>query len=538
MKRLLLATSLVSGLFSDHKVAPSAISSELQRSVGEGWLADLRWPNFLTDRAAITHFYDLRHFAPAWVKSGVPTPQALTLIEKFEGAASKGLNPEDYGGGRWNVRLEHLRAPDASPADVARFDLALTVSALRFASDLRFGRVNPEVLNFGFGTRPDRSKLAEWMRSQLVDSSDIASTLETLEPTFAGYRRAEKALAAYRNLASEVENQPLSSWHQPIRPGDFYPAAGDLGKFLARLGDLPRSDAIEQEPGNSAIDKMTYAGAIVDAVKSFQSRHGLETDGIIGPRTLGALNVPLAQRVRQIELTLERWRWLPHTSSGPVILVNIPEFELLALDESRHVALRMKVILGQANTHQTPVFSAVMTHLIFHPYWDVPDSIASEELLPKAGEDPEYLARNHYQLVPLPMGGFRIRQAPGPDNALGAVKFLLPNEYSVYLHATPAVQLFSKSRRDFSHGCIRVEKPEELAQWVLRSNPGWNAERIRETLNGEQTRRIDLSAPIPVFVIYQTVDVEENGEVRFFDDIYGLDVSLEETLAAGRIEWL
>jgi L,D-transpeptidase YcbB len=537
VKLLLLIGGLASSLLlPSHKAGPSVASSQLRRCLAEGRLAELRWPNFLNDRAAITRFYELGRFSPAWVRSGVPTPQALILIEDFEGAAAKGLNPEDYDAGRWNARLERLRAADTSPSEIARFDLALTVSALRFASDLEFGRVNPQIIQFGLYSRPDRLKLADWIRSELVNSSDVTSALEIFEPPFAEYRRTQQALAAYRKLAAEGENDPLPSGNELIKPGDFYPAAVRLKEFLQRVGDWSGSSAMPDLPGSSPLDNLTYAGQLVDAVKRFQSRHGLAPDGIIGPLTINALNVPLTERVRQIELALERWRWLSHTSSRRSIIVNIPEFELRALDESGRVALRMKVIAGRADGYQTPVFSALMTYLIFRPYWDVPDSIASEELLPKAAEDPEYLARNHYELVPLPMGGFRIRQGPGPDNALGGVKFLLPNEYNVYLHATPAVTLFSKSRRDFSHGCIRVEKPEELAQWVLRSNPGWDQEHIREAMNDEQALRVNLSMPVAVFVVYQTVAVDENGEVRFFNDIYGQDASLEEALAAGRFD--
>jgi murein L,D-transpeptidase YcbB/YkuD len=302
-----------------------------------------------------------------------------------------------------------------------------------------------------------------------------------------------------------------------------------LATLLRRLGDLP---------GNAVISEATYSGALVEGVKHFQARHGLDSDGVLGSATLRALNVPLSQRARQIELTLERWRWLPHSFARPPIIVNIPEFELRALDESGRAALRMKVVVGKAYGHQTPVFSAEMTYLIFRPYWDVPESIARKELLPKAAADPEYFVKNHYETVPTASGGSRVRQAPGPDNALGGVKFLFPNEYNVYLHGTPAVELFSKSRRDFSHGCIRVEKPEELATWVLRNKPEWTRERIREAMNSAQSLRVNLDTPIPVLIVYGTTVVAGDGDIRFFDDIYGFDASLAQTLAAGRREWM
>ena len=510
---------------------------ELRHFIGEGRLDDLRWPNFSGDRATVTRFYEADDFAPAWVGSRGPTPEALALIETFEDAAEKGLNPEDYDAGRWNSRLDRLRSAGATPSDFARFDLALTVSVIRFASDLNFGRVNPKLFHFDFDVGLDiggrDTDIAGWIRSHLESASNasaaVPAALSSIEPGFDGYRRTKRALAAYRKLSSEGEIEPLPSVKRPLKPGDSYPDLMHLATVLRRLGDLP---------GNTVISEAAYSGALVEGVKHFQARHGLDSDGVLGSATLRALNVPLSQRVRQIELTLERWRWLPHSFARPPIIVNIPEFELRALDESGRAALRMKVVLGKAYGHQTPVFSAEMTYLIFRPYWDVPESIARKELLPKAAADPEYFVKNHYETVPTTSGGSRVRQAPGSDNALGGVKFLFPNEYNVYLHGTPAVELFSKSRRDFSHGCIRVEKPEELAAWVLRNIPQWTRERIREAMKGTQPLQVNLDAPIPVLIVYGTTVVAGDGDIRFFDDIYGYDASLAQTLAAGRRQWM
>lgn len=513
------------------------VRSELRHFIGEGRLDDLRWPNFSGDRSTVTRFYEADDFAPAWLGSRGPTPQALALIEVFGDAAEEGLNPEDYDAGRWNSRLDRLRSAGVTPSDFARFDLALTVSALRFASDLHFGRVNPKRFHFDFDVGLDVGggdrDIAGWIRSHLVSVSNasaaVPAALSGIEPPFDGYRRTKRALAAYRKLSSEGEIEPLPNVKRPLKPGDSYPDLIRLATLLRRLGDLP---------GDPVTSEATYAGAVVEAVKHFQARHGLDPDGVLGSATLRALNVPPGQRARQIELTLERWRWLPHSFARPPIIVNIPEFELRALDESGRTEVRMKVVVGKAYGHQTPVFSAAMTYLIFRPYWDVPESIARKELLPKAAADPEYFVKNHYETVPTTSGGSRVRQAPGPDNALGGVKFLFPNEYDVYLHGTPAVELFSKSRRDFSHGCIRVEKPEELAAWVLRNKPEWTRERIREAMNSAQSLRVNLDTPIPVLIVYGTTVVAGDGDIRFFDDIYGYDASLARTLAAGRRQWM
>jgi murein L,D-transpeptidase YcbB/YkuD len=532
-----IACLTMSTVAPSHGASSTAeVRSELQRLIAEGRAPDLRRPNFSADRSSVSRFYRADDFLPAWLHLSTPTfptptPQALALIRMFGDAAAEGLDPEDYDAGRWSSRLERFRVAGTTASDVARVDLALSVSALRFVSDLHFGRVNPKVFHFGFDVDRDREDLGGWVRSRLVSGSNAPSEvpvkLSSIEPPFQGYLRAKEALAAYRKMASEGESEPLPFTSKAVKPGDSYPALARLATLLRRLRDLP--------DGSPASD---YTGALVEAVKHFQARHGLDADGVMGGATLRALNVPLSQRIRQIELTLERWRWLPHAFVRPAIVVNIPEFGLRALDDSDHAPLQMKVVVGKAYGHRTPVFSAEMTYLIFRPYWDVPESIARNELLPKAAHDPDFFSRNHYEIVPAGSGDSRVRQAPWPDNALGPVKFLFPNEHNVYLHGTPEVELFSRSRRDFSHGCIRVEKPDELAAWVLRNKPGWTPERIRDAMNGARPLRVDLDAPIPVFIVYGTVVVTENGEVRFFDDIYGFDALLAKTLAAGRREWM
>jgi murein L,D-transpeptidase YcbB/YkuD len=291
---------------------------------------------------------------------------------------------------------------------------------------------------------------------------------------------------------------------------------------------------------------------LVEAVKRFQARHGLERDGRIGAATLAELNTPLSRRVLQLQLTLERWRWIPHEFAQPLIVVNIPEFELRALNRSYRTELEMRVVVGRAYKHQTPVFAADMKHVIFRPYWNVPPSIQRAEIVPKIKRDRSYLEKNGFEVVTskdvvvtagvvddstlaqLRAGKLLIRQTPGPKNSLGLVKFLFPNQHDVYLHDTPAVELFSRPRRDFSHGCIRVEKPGLLAAWVLRDKPEWSPDRIAEAMNGNKTLQVNLDTPIPVLVVYSTALVLGNGEVHFFRDIYGQDAALEERLAAGR----
>jgi murein L,D-transpeptidase YcbB/YkuD len=290
----------------------------------------------------------------------------------------------------------------------------------------------------------------------------------------------------------------------------------------------------------------------VDAVKRFQTRHGLDADGRLGAGTIKQLNVPLQDRVLQLQLTLERWRWLPVEFSAPPIIVNIPDFRLRTLDENNKVVMDMRVVVGKSMRTQTPVFTRNMTYVVLRPYWNVPPSILRSEIVPAIQRDRSYIARKNYEvttqggdvvtsgevsddvLAQLRAGKLAVRQKPGPTNALGLIKLIFPNEFNVYLHSTPSQDLFSRSRRDFSHGCIRVEKPAELANWALRNNSGWTVEKVlQEMKTGKDNVTVNLAKPVPVFIVYGTALAYENGAVHFSDDIYGHDARLAAALAKG-----
>jgi len=324
-----------------------------------------------------------------------------------------------------------------------------------------------------------------------------------------------------------------------IRAGETYSGVPRLARLLQSLGDLgsPRKSA-----------RQLYGSELARAVTHFQKRHGLEPNGRLDTRTLTELNTPLGRRVLQLQLTLERWRWPPQNFSRPPVVVNIPEFRLYAIGEDHRVALAMSIVAGRAYHHQTPVFTSDIQSVIFRPYWNVPLTIQRNELVPQLTKHPSYLAENSYEILDtrgqvilnfqndqkltakLQSGEWLLRQRPGPGNSLGLIKFELPNPYDVYLHGTPAPELFARSRRDFSHGCIRVEDPVALAVWILRGNPAWSEERIREAMNGDETLREDLQKPIPAWILYGTAVVQEDGEVHFLKDIYGHDAALESAL--------
>jgi murein L,D-transpeptidase YcbB/YkuD len=536
--------------------------------VESGRLADLRWPDFADYRPQVTSFYQPENYELAWTKDSQPTPQALGVIHVLEDSDKNGLRPADYDGSRWDARVAQL-GPSSSPSDLAIFDLALTVSAMRYLADVHSGRISPKFFKFGLDVRHKRYDLADFLRTRVVTAIDVAPAFADVEPPFPAYQRTKAVLERY--LALEVAGDPplLPRVKKPVQPGDPYPELAQLDQRLRQLGDLSQDTTTEVQSG-------TYQGALVEAVKHFQQRHLLLADGALGAKTIQQLNVPVRRRVTQLRLALERWRWLPHDLPQRFLAVNIPGFELYGI-ENHHVSLNMPVVVGRAfqgdrknalpdDLHETPVFMDTMEYIIFRPYWNVPASIARKEVLPALKDDPGYLVKHKYEiydnkqkiviiqdqlddkvLEQLESGDLEFRQKPGPGNALGLIKFVFPNNYAVYMHGTPEIQLFARSRRDYSHGCIRVQDPVALAQWTLSDDPQWTREHIlaatkdeypekkkkKKPLPGETDPplQVNLPKPIPVVILYATAYVQENGDVGFFDDIYGYDRDLERALA-------
>ncbi|HVN63256.1 MAG TPA: L,D-transpeptidase family protein [Candidatus Binataceae bacterium] len=519
----------------------------LRGFIDAGRLAELRWPNFSGYQNQVGAFYQSTGYSLAWVKNSRPTPQALAIADALAAADAKGLNSDDYDGSRWAGRIVQLNQSVSPPAeaDLAKFDLEMTVDSMRYVSDLHTGRVNPKSLGLGLDVDGRKYDLSRFIRERLINSDPdgLKQALAKIEPPFDAYKRLAAALGSYRVLANKDAGEPLPSPGKTINPGDTYSGVARLASLLRLIGDLPADAAVSTE-------SPVYQQPLVDAVKRFQRNHGLDADGRIGAQTLKQLNIPLSQRVEQIKLAMERWRWVPHRFSRPPVIVNIPEFILRCWDKFNHNVLQMNVVVGKAYHHKTPVFSQNMRYLIFRPYWEVPTDIARAEMIPKLHRDANYISKNNLEVVDgdgavvtegpvngdildgIESGDYQVRQKPGPKNALGLVKFIFPNDYSVYLHSTDAPQLFSRSQRDFSHGCIRVQNPADLAMWVLRDQPGWDKARILDAMNqGDDNRRVNLAQPIPVLIVYGTAAVRPAGEVQFFDDIYGYDSELEQALA-------
>lgn len=494
------------------------------------------------EHEVLAQAYAARDYAPLWIDGGGATPQARGLLHALEAAQTRGLDRGDYEAGAIAARLGELRS---SPAQAAQFDLALSVVAVRYVSDLHFGRATPQAAGFHLEVPPTRLDLAEVL-GKLAVTASVKTMLDGVEPPFAHYRLLRDALARYRELALDADLHQLPPFAgRSLKPGETYAGAARLRRLLAALGDLPADQALKPD--------LVYGPELVAAIEQFQRRHGLTVDGAIGGRTFAELTRPITARVRQIELTLERWRWLPHFKEPPIV-VNIPQFRLFAfhtrVDREAEI-VGMDVIVGQSFPRsRTPVFTEEIRQVVFRPYWDVPYSITIREMLPAIRRNPGYFARNNLEIVrgpgddamPAPVtpenidalasGSLRLRQRPGPDNSLGLVKFLLPNAFNVYLHATPAHELFGESRRAFSHGCIRVRDPVGLAEHVFHDQPEpWSSERIERAMqDGPDSQRVNLARPVRVFVVYGTAVATEAGKVLFFDDIYGHDRRLEALL--------
>ena len=518
-------------------------AARLRGIVASGRLEDLRWPNFSDYRSQLISFYRPAGYQPAWLRNGEPTSQAMELIHILQDAGREGLRPEDYDASRWPLRLASLGNPH-DDAHQARFEAALTVCLMRYLSDLHMGRINPQHLRFEVDVSQEKLDLPNFVRQRLVDGSGLDAQVAAVEPPFTGYQPLRDALQHYMELARRDSGEKMLDPGR-LSPGAHYASITRLTSLLRLLGDLPES--VTTPP-----DSTIYQGPLVDAVKHFQSRHGLAPTGELDSDTVAAMNVPLAVRVEQIRLNLERYRWLPYQTGQPAIMVNIPEFRLYGFNQGGQLALSMNANVGDDYDFQTPIFEKNMLYLVFRPYWYPPRGILRSEILPDLRKDPS-LENNDVELVSADgkvmssgnmtpamfqqvlTGQLTMRQPPGSDNALGLVKFIFPNPYAIYIHDTPVSEhIFRGAQRTFSHGCIQVQEPAQLAQWLLRNLAGWDLPRVQYAMHkGPNNVKVNLAPPVPVLVVYHTAVVAENGDVHFFEDIYGHDGVLERELAKG-----
>jgi murein L,D-transpeptidase YcbB/YkuD len=463
--------------------------------------------------------------ASPWIEaSGRLTNDGREALALLARAPDDGLDPRHYRAealAAWSARLSQA-PPD--PREAAAFSADLDAAVRRFFRDRHGGRIDPRAV--GFRMPPHPAEDIDASVRAAVAAHRLAAAADELAPSVPLYRELRAALARYRVLAADPALRAPALSVRAIRPGDRCapPTCGDLPalrRLLAATGDLPAS-------AGAPADDAEYDAALVAAVQRFQARHGVEPDGVIGTRTRAALRVPLALRARQIEMAMERLRWLPDRGGARLVGVNIPMFRLWAVEGER-ASFSAEVIVGRAVDTRTPVFVDQIEQVIFRPYWNVPSSILRNEILPALARDPAYLRKHDMEYV-RDGGGVRVRQRPGPSNALGLVKFAFPNTENVYMHGTPVPALFERARRDFSHGCIRVSDPVGLAEWLLAPE-GWTRERIVAAMHGTGSTTVTLARPVRVVLFYMTALVEPGGgAVHFAEDIYGHDAVLLRAL--------
>lgn len=538
--------SLVSVSYSEPNLieAVSSVSSPLERLILHQLDVQNQEPilvqaQVLQSTVLLLKFYEHRSYHAVWSKNKRIVPAAYDLMNALRQSDREGLRPTDYHLGPLE-RLLSLIEKDpthAPPQQYADIDLLLTDAFLTYGSHLLSGSINPYSVDNEWFANRRTGDLHEVLESAM-ESKKIRSTLHDLLPTHPIYTGLRDALARYRSI------QKTGDW--PVLPEgpSLHRGEQDPRVPLLRLR-LHREGYLNQQPNK----KEFFDGALERALKQFQRHHGLEEDGILGELTWRELNVPVDRRVRQLEVNMERCRWLPADLGERHILVNVPDFRLQVVEKGRTV-LDMRVIVGR-KMRRTPVFSSEMNQIVLNPAWTVPRNVAGKDILDHIREEPDYLQKFGFEVYNGYDDGavlvdpaavdwsavneknltYKFRQKPGPYNALGQIKFLFPNRFDVYLHDTSTRSLFDKRVRDFSSGCIRVQKPIDLAEYVLKNHPDWTREKLLKTLkSGAQEQYISLSERIPVHLLYWTAWVDERDNVQFRDDLYGRDEPLDQAL--------
>jgi len=495
------------------------------------------------DLLTLGRFYEKRQYAPAWIEQGKPSDRARLLLLALQKAASQGLNPADYGVARIATLLERGDSPDA----LAELEVMLSHGALDYGRDLATGRLAPMTIDSELYVEKREIDVLTLL-GRLSTLPDPGIELAELPPRRAEYQRLIGALQYYRELAAAGGWQPVPVTDISLKPGGNDERLPALRARLKVTGELAADAPVPEDP-------TLFDDATIEALKTFQGRHGLEPDGVLGKQTLLALNISAEQRVAQIAMNMERWRWMPIDMGPSYILVNLAAFHLSIFDQG-NVVHEARVVVGTSST-RTPVFSRKMSYLEINPYWHVPAKIVRDEIFPKAKKDPTYLAKQGYELLSdwsesavtvdpktldwahmtrLP---YRVRQIPGDKNSLGRIKMMFPNEFDVYLHDTPSKNLFNRANRSFSHGCIRVEHPFDMADMILRltGTTDWPRARVDEVLASGQRTVVRLKKPIPIHISYVTSFVADDGTVNFRSDIYGRDRKLATAMRASRVKW-
>lgn len=533
----LLAALLTLGACDrEPKGEPSPYIQELLSGAEGPVTMELPDGDTLTVSEPVIEFYRQRGYRQAWSDYDDIEERGWRLLEVMEAAGEDGLDPERYRYPTAYRMVQQVEEDSLSESDeprqMAQVDLVLSEVFGRYANHLSGGVIDPSESGLDWRIPKDSADVFALLTSMAAEA-DPDSVLRALRPDAPEYRLLMQQLARYREIAAQG-GWPAVPEGTPTDVGE----RGD-GVRLLRQRLIAEGDAEEvrlAQSGSAAPDR--FDEALGDALEHFQVRHGLTADGRIGPATLAELNVDAERRVQQIRLNLDQWRWLPRELGERYILVNVAGFEMEYVEDDS-VALAMNVVVGQEGW-ETPIFADTMESIVFNPYWNVPQSIKQEEVIPAIRRDPGYLTRNNMEAV---AGGravspsslnygnleaYSYRQKPGPRNALGQVKFLFPNSDNIYLHDTPADQYFSASSRAFSHGCIRLEKPLELARLLLDRVTERSAGDVEKLISRQGEQWIKVTELLPVYILYFTAWAGRDDTMRFYPDVYERDRRLEE----------
>jgi murein L,D-transpeptidase YcbB/YkuD len=478
----------------------------------------------------IIRFYDDRGYKVSWSGADGPGPFAYTFLTRLQGAADEGLRTGDYRIKEIKELLEEAKG--GAEEDVADLDILLTTEFSRYTADLNKGMTRHQKAETGWLVDTKPAKYDSLLNLVMTDNSGVDPFLR-LEPQHPSYKDLKKLLASYRAFEKKG-GWPQLTGIKKLKLGDTSVQVIKVREMLAMTGDLGTGSA-------NFFNPKIFDRYLDLAVKKYQTRHGLNPDGVIAGQTLDAMNVPVKKRIAQVLVNMERWRLMPDQLSNSFLFVNVPEFKLHVFDEGKE-AFQMRVVVGK-EFKATPVFSDKLEYIVFSPFWNVPKSITQEEILPLLAKNPNFISNSNMEVVKgwdpktvhtVPVWevpwynienddfDYWIRQRPGGDNPLGLVKFVFPNNHNVYLHDTPNDYLFNKVKRNFSHGCIRLSEPTKLANWLLRNNPAWNAKSIDRAMKAGQEQYVHVP-PLPVYIVYFTTWIDPDGVIQVRDDIYGMD---------------
>ena len=482
--------------------------------------------DFSRDSEIINQVYQNAHFQPIWFSSNRSEKNLQDLQNLLSNAPKDALNPANYDFDRLK---DMISSQSADSNATAGYDVALTASLIRYLHDLRHGQIDPRDIQYPLHSTPKPPLDVAGLLKQHLEAQTLNEIAAQFEPKSQQYQRLKQILNSSQADLTQTAPEAFK-FSKELRPGEKNPQVPQLRQRLQTMS------ALDNKP---ATDNTLYDTDLVAAVKMLQKQQGLKANGVIGPATAALFKPSSREKIAQIELAMERARWIPDTGEGPMIVVNIPAFELWAFNSADDTKpLNMKVVVGKYPDNQTPLLWEDMKYLEFMPYWNIPKSIFEKEIRPKAANNAGYLASKDIELIQHQnsdeRGGgsyIRARQRPGKQNPLGRVKFVFPNTADVYLHDTPGRSAFNRPRRDLSHGCVRVAEPEQLAAFVLGDQEGWDKESIKQAMSAPKTRHVTLKRSVPVLFYYATAFVDHENHLRFYPDVYGQDEQLKKALS-------